>query len=107
MSWDDAAVDQVFVFEVEDSRASGWSAEIAVRARRPAEAFRILRDAGLRKSQFTRGIRPTWSMSPDELGDLLSARGMARRLLDDEGWTPWSAVEDGLALNWRDAPRRR
>lgn len=96
-------VGQIFVFEVEDGRAGGWLTELAVRAGSPAEAYRTLRDGGLRKSQFTAGSRPS-TASLEDLGCVdLGPRGVAMRSYEDGGWTPWTPVPVGYSLNWRDS----
>ncbi|WP_425956777.1 hypothetical protein [Xylanimonas sp. McL0601] len=96
--------DQVFVYSVEDGRASGWVARIAVRAESPAAALRMLRDAGLRKSQVHGNTRPSGSMSLAEFGEeTLGPRRISRSALDDGGCTPWAPVPAGFLLNWRDS----
>jgi hypothetical protein len=98
------AVDQIFVYAVEDGRAECWTVELAVRALRQADAFRTLRDGGLRKSQFLGSTRPSRSMSLAELDDeTLGPGGIARREFEPEGWTPWVPVPLGFTLDWRDS----
>ncbi|GAA1993547.1 hypothetical protein GCM10009718_34080 [Isoptericola halotolerans] len=92
------------MYTVEDGRAECWRAEIAVHADSPASAFRTLRDAGLRKSQFDGSTRPTRVTPRAEFDDdLFGVRGIARRQSEDEGWEPWAAVPEGFCLNWRDS----
>ncbi|MFC8923474.1 hypothetical protein [Cellulosimicrobium sp. NPDC057127] len=100
-------MDQVYVYEVEDGRAASWTAEIAVQAESPASALRVLRDAGLRKSQFHGSARPTRTISCAEFSDAtLGSLRIARRAFEDCGWEPWAPVPAGFALNWRDGEVR-
>lgn len=97
-------MDQVYVYTVEDGCAGSWAAELAVRAAIPADALRILREAGLRKAQLQGSTRPSRSMSVAEFGhEAFGSRGIARRVFEDDGWQPWAMVPAGFSLNWRDS----
>jgi hypothetical protein len=98
--------DQVYVFRIEDAEADGWSAEAAVRAPGRQEALRELRARGLRKSQIANESRPVRTDDPSSFDVILDVPGaVARRRLDDSGWTPWRSSGPGESLNWRVGPK--
>lgn len=95
-------MESVYVFDVEDADADGWTAEIAVAAFTPAEASRRIRAAGLHKKQINNGARPVRVLSLSEVPEVEAAgSGIARRRLNDSGWTAWVPVPVGTSLNWR------
>jgi hypothetical protein len=103
-TWEAGGVDQVYVYMVEDGRTGSWTAELAVLAPSPASAFRILRDAGLRKAQFHGSTRPSRTASPAEFEHgAFEPRRIARRALEDGGWEAWAPVPGGFSVNWRDS----
>jgi hypothetical protein len=96
-------VNQVFVFEVEDARASTWISEIAIVADSRSTALTFLKHAGVHKKQIAGHSRPTRVESLSAFGDLDDVPGaMIRRRLDDDGWTDWSVVSESDPANWKD-----
>jgi hypothetical protein len=91
-----------YVFEVEDSDAGSWIAEIAVLAPERRTALRRLRLAGLHKKQIRNQCRPVRSQAVTDFGRLFDdPQAIVRRRLEDDGWTAWTLVAPGLWLDRR------
>lgn len=95
-------MEQIFVYQVEDARADCWTSELAVKAASAGAALRILRQEGVRKSQFKKDGRPDYTLSLEEFNlAMLGPQGIARRTMEDSGWSAWTPVTDECPLNWR------
>jgi len=91
----------IFIFVVEDARAMGWAAEIALKADSRGAAYRHLRSLGLHKTQFTLGIeRTARTAKPGEVTEPEPGQLLRRRY--DDGWTDWAPVTEADPLNWKD-----
>jgi hypothetical protein len=102
------AVAEVFVFEVEDIDASSWVAEVAVLAPDRQTAVKRLRLAGLHKKQIHNAGRPVRRQPLTDFASIFdNPDRMARRRLDDGGWTDWAAVEPSVSLDWRPSGTNR
>lgn len=92
-------MDEVYLFTVEDGHAFDWSARVAVKAGTEKEAYRRLRDAGLRKKQIKVSHGPGDAAAQNFFAE---SPGILFRRCDNEAG--WEAIPDGATLNWRDIP---
>jgi hypothetical protein len=98
-------VAEIYVFEIEDADADGWTAEVAVLAPSRAEARRALTASGLHRKQIRHEGRPIRIGSVADLPAIAAPPHVLRRRNDDAGWTAWEPVPEGATLNWRVARR--
>lgn len=106
--WHAGAVTSVFVFVVSDIDAFNWRAELAIAAETRGQAYRVLRDRGLRKKQFDNEGSPVREHNLADVSDWLpDPTCIYRRRDDPDGWSAWEPVPDDVSLDWRVSGKAR